>query len=176
MGSDGQVRSGWGEMDEGGCSGGSWLHVPARGKLRVVVLSTAPARYTGHWVNGRMRLCLGLPACGECLSGRGKQKRWCFSVIDAETRGEGLLELGKAPALMVQEAAIAAGRLRGLVLSFGKEGEKLKGRIVVKVEPSMMGAELLPQAEDVEGVLERQWTASEGIQGVMTSVRTRVAT
>jgi len=159
----GQVTQGWGDVDGEGESGGSaWLHVPARSRLRLVLLSVEAARYVGHWVEGRMRLCTGSD-CPHHLRNAGTQARWAFSVLDVDTRARGFFEIGKDVARVIAAAQAEEGRLRGLTFSFRKEGQTLRGRILVTREAPMVGLDLLPDAEDVAGALRRQWGAGETI-------------
>lgn len=161
---EGSIADGWGDPSrEKTEHSGSWLHVPARGSLRVVVLSTAPCRYRGHWIAGRMRLCAG-QYCVYCEQRRGAQWRYAFAVLDAATRTSGLLEVGAGAAEAIYEASQAEGRLRGLCLALRKEQGRDRGRVLVTAEPAMMAAELLPEGEDPRPHLERQW-AAEGPAG-----------
>jgi len=153
----GEVYQGWGdpgrERDE---HSGSWLHVPARGKLTVVILSTSPVRYVGHWVGGGMRRCTGRN-CVWHERRVGQQVRYCFSVLDADTRAVGLLEIGAAAAQTVWEASKREGRLRGLTFCFRKEGQKERGRILATLLAPIMSVELLPAEEEIGPHLDRQF-------------------
>jgi hypothetical protein len=131
--------------------------VPARTKLKVVVLSTQPVWYVGHWVGNRMQRHWD-GACVWCEQRRGRKYRYCFSVLDADTRAPGLLELGAATAEVIMAAAEAAGRLRGLVFSLRKDGGKERGRVLVTLEGSFVAAELLPAEDDPLEHLDRQWS------------------
>ena len=160
---DGTVSSGWGDPGEEKLHhSGTWLHVPARGRLRVVILSTEPYRYRGHWVGVRMVLCSGR-YCAFCERHMGYQTRYAFSVLDAETRACGLLEVGAAAAEAIWRQCQAEGRLRGLVFVLRKEQGRERGTILVTPEASIMSAELLPAAEDVRPHLMRQWSPTTSV-------------
>jgi hypothetical protein len=157
VGGEGTVMRGWGdpaaERDE---HSGAWLHVPARGKLTVVILSSQPVRYVGHWVGGRMRRCTGR-LCVWHEKRIGQQVRYCFSVLDAETRAPGLLEVGAACAQTIWETSHREGRLRGLTFALRKEGQRDRGRILAVALAPMMALDLLPVAEEIEPHLARQY-------------------
>ena len=144
--------------------------MPARSRLRLVILSTAAARYVGHWVDGRMRLCTGAD-CPHHLRNAGAQVRWAFSVLDVDTRARGFFEVGKDVKRVIMAAEAEEGRLRGLSFSFRKEGQTLRGRILVTREVPMVGLDLLPAGEDVAGALRRQWAAGEGMGALGEPVR-----
>lgn len=159
----GQIGTGWGDIDDDTESGGSgWIHVPARSRLRLVVLSAEAVTYVGHWVDGRMRLCTGAD-CPHHLRSAGTQSRWAFSVLDVDTRSRGFFEVGKDVARVIRQAVQEEGRLRGLSFSFRKEGQTLRGRITVTREAPMVGLDLLPEAEDVGAALRRQWASGENM-------------
>lgn len=162
MGSEGTVSVGWGdparEKDE---HSGAWLHVPARSKLTVVVLSSAPVRYVGHWVGGRMVRCTGR-MCIWHERRVGQQVRYCFSVLDAETRAPDLLEVGAAAAEVMWEVAKREGRLRGLCFGLRKEGGKERGRVLVTALAPLMAVELLPAEEEIGPHLDRQFDGGSG--------------
>jgi hypothetical protein len=65
--------------------------------------------------------------------------------------------VGASAAEAMWQCAQREGRLRGLVFTLRKEGQKERGRILVTCEPSLMSTELLPAADDVEGHLARQF-------------------
>jgi hypothetical protein len=144
--------------------------VPARSRLRLVILSVEAAVYIGHWVEGRMRLCTG-SECPHHLRNAGTQMRWCFSVLDVDTRARGFFEVGRDVARVLEAASAEEGRLRGLTFSFRKEGQTLRGRILVTREAPMVGLDLLPAEEDVAGALRRQWGAGEGMSDLGEPVR-----
>ena len=155
-GSEGTFR-GWGDpasaKEE---KSGSWIHVPARGGVKLIVLSSEPVGYRGHWIRGAMHRCPGR-MCALCDQHRGSQVRYCFSVYEVGSGTTGLLEVGASAAEAMWQCAQREGRLRGLVFTLRKEGQKERGRILVTCEPSLMSTELLPAADDVEGHLARQF-------------------
>ena len=155
------ISAGWGdpakERDE---HSGLWLHVPARGRLTVCVLSAQPVRFVGHWVAGHMRMCPG-PGCIWHERRLGQQVRYGFSVLDTETRACGLLEVGASAAEVIYRTSNMEGRLRGLCFVLRKEGQRDRGRVLVTAIAPIVSLELLPPADDVAGHLERQYGAGE---------------
>jgi hypothetical protein len=123
---------GWGDelQDERPRQGVVFLHVPAQGFLRCVVLSEEPTSYKGHYVAGAMRLCEG-GDCPLCARGVGSQVRVVFAVWDLGLQASGLLELSAGAASELRELAEGAGALRGLPLSLFREGGHARGRVVV---------------------------------------------
>jgi hypothetical protein len=167
MAADSTIGDGWGDPTaERNEHSGAWMHVPARGKLVIVILSRAPVRYRGHWIGSRMRMCAGA-RCVYCEQRRGVQVRYCFSVLDASTRTQGLIEVGAAAAEAIWTCAQQEGRLRGLAFALRKEQQRDRGRILVTQEATLMAVDLLPEAEEIRPHLQRQWADAEGIPGVM---------
>lgn len=137
------------------------MHVPAKERIRVVVLSAAAYRYEAHWVNGRMRICGGA-GCDWCARRMGLQARYVLSVMDTEVRCKALLEVGPVTCVAIKEAAEAAGALRGLKFVLRHEGERKAGRLIAEEDGSWLAMELLPIEEDPESVLVRQAEAEAG--------------
>ena len=152
-------------------SGATWIHVPARGVLHIEVLSKEPERYLGHWKDGRMRLCLGVPDCAHCRKHEGRQDRWCVSVYDLETRSRGLFEFGLAIASAMATSLGVEATLRGSRWALRKDGGRLRGRILVESEGQGLAPELMPAADNVAGALRRQWSDKSDVPGVGMPVR-----
>ena len=72
---------GWGSEQRPPRSSARWLHVPASKCVEVVFLSEEPFSYLGHWFEGRMQPCVGLPECVACRYHTGTQDRVAFSVF-----------------------------------------------------------------------------------------------
>lgn len=163
MADNGEVMDGWGNPDrERGEQSFAWLHVPARGTLRVVMLSRAPVRYRGHWVDGRMRPCRGGSDCLYCERRMGGQVRYAFSVLDLDARACALIELGAAAAGEIKRAADEAGFLRGLAFQLRKDGGRERGRVLVTSQNAVVNIGELPDAPDPREHLMRSWGASVG--------------
>jgi hypothetical protein len=121
-----------------------FIHVPARGSIRVVMLCREAVRYRAHWMNSQKRY---VPHMSEnCVCTRneiGATVRWCYGVYEEETRRIGLLELGASQAEIVTEAAERYESLRGLTFVLRKPDQTVRGRI----ECSLLGGGKLPDKD-----------------------------
>jgi len=78
-----------------------WFHVQRDGCLVVVILSSAPAWYVGHFDKGRMRRCDG-HECRMCAAGSGRQLRYVLAAVDYQTRQNGVIEVSKSVAELIR--------------------------------------------------------------------------
>lgn len=107
-----------------------WFQVSPKESKTFAVLSEAPVWYTGHYHKGRMRPCPG-EGCELCAEGVGAQVRYCFSVVDVETRRVGLIELGRGHGMELQEWSGGNGGLKGLQFEAHKDGKASQSRTVL---------------------------------------------
>jgi len=153
-----QLTTGWGDPErEKGEHGCGWLHVPPRKHLTVAVLSTAPCRYRGHWIDGGMRPCTG-DQCVYCDRRMGGQWRYAFHVQDTEGGGCGFFEVGAATAEVIWRIASAQGELRGLCFRFEHEGGREKGRVTATQVVSSVPDGMLAEEQDPGPHIRRGWT------------------
>lgn len=141
-------------------SSSKWLHVPIKQRIHIVVLSPLPFRYSGHWVNGRMRVCPGA-ACGWCLRRMGTQARYVLSVMDVDIRTKALFEFGAPTARGMVAALSAAGTLRGVKFALRHERERKAGTILAEEEGTWLASELLPPEDNPESAIAHQ-AATQG--------------
>jgi len=105
---------GWDPPD--GTSGWSDFHrwkVPGGRILQLIILSSAPVGYSGHFSKGRMHPCYG-EGCQLCHDGVGAQVRYMFGGVEPTTRRIGIWDVGRSVALDIKAASEATGLLRGL--------------------------------------------------------------
>ncbi len=151
------VTEGWGDTTrEAGEQSWAWIHVPARSSVEVIILSEAPVRYRGHWVDGRMRPCCGA-ACPYCERRMGGQVRYAFACYDLAARASALLEIGAGAAGVIREASEREGRLRGLAFRLRKQDGRDRGRIIIEPVAVAVRVADLPRGEDPSAHLLRGW-------------------
>ena len=147
---------GFGDLDSEAEEGSSrWIHVPAKSRLKVVVLSDRAYRYEGHWVGNRMMVCPGA-GCEWHARRMGVQVRYCLSVLDVDTRARCFLEIGAQTAKQIAAAASEAGRLRGLIFELRHEADRKNGRLLASGQDAWSALALLPEAEDPAPQIKRQ--------------------
>jgi hypothetical protein len=146
-----------------------WFHVPVGTSLMMCVLSGEPVWYIGHFDQGRMRRCRG-DLCRMCVDGVGRQIRYVVSAVELTTRRLGVLELGTAPMMVLRDAALARGALRGLVIELGRSSRSKHARLdLVVVDECPPGWAVTMEALDCRFVLDRTWDREVGVQGKAVS-------
>ena len=149
-------------------SSARWLHVPATKEVSIVVLSERRVRYRGHWFDGRMRHCVGLPECVPCRYHVGSQERYCYSVwlpfgepgSNVAVQHQGvrmLLEVGYEAAAEITRLSECAGQLRGLTVRLEKRGGSYRGMLLVSSWDNCLIGDSLPESEDVAFLLQQGW-------------------
>lgn len=157
------VRSqfGFGDLEEEMKGGNTrWIHVPARERLQIVILSRRVTRYYGHWVGDRMRICPG-KACPLCARRMAVQARYMFSVLEHATRITAILEVGAATVKMMEPPIIEIGRMRGTVFALSHEGGKRNGKLCAEYVGVDAREADLPPEEDCLSQVQRQQAAEE---------------
>lgn len=134
---------------------GVWLHVPARGSMRVALLRDRPMSYHAHWAGGRMQVCWGSSDCTLCKMGIGSKKRYVYTVLDTTQGIAGLLEVAPSTCLMIDRDCCDKGFARGLVFELRKEGGVANGRIVAKCFHTILKDFELPEGPDVVAVFRK---------------------
>ena len=154
---------GFGDLGAEAAEGSTrWIHVPARGKLRLVLLSPEATRYEAHWVGNRMLACPGPRVCPWHARHMGVQVRYAWSVQDVDTRARGFFEVGPSTAQQMYPAMCEFGRVRGLCFEYAHEGQRKNGLVVARSLGRLMSDELLPAAESPWEQIERQIAAEAG--------------
>ena len=154
---------GFGDLGAEAAEGSTrWIHVPARQKLRLVLLSPEATRYEAHWVGTRMLACPGERVCPWHARHMGKQVRYAFSVMDVDTRAKGFFEIGAATAQQLYPAICEFGCVRGLCFEFSHDGQRRNGLIVARSLGRLVAEDLIPAAEDPREQLDRQIAAEIG--------------
>lgn len=160
------VKSGWGDPEEEVKRGSNaWLHVPARGKLKLCILSERPIRYAAHWVGRGMVRCPNEPdvderrivsgECPYCDRHMGRQMRYAFSVYDLDVGAAALFEVGAAAAVQMSRHVNVVGVLRGACFLFAKEGGRERGKVIAQGIAGVINSGELPAAADVAAILAR---------------------
>lgn len=134
----------------------TWFHVPSDGRLDVVVLSTEPICYRGHYMAGAVQPC-SVPRCVHCQNGVGILKRVALSVFSLNTGCRGLLELGDGTARHIRALMPVSGLLRGVAVSLSKEHQQQRGRILCEAYTGLFVAVELPPEQDPLVSLNAQW-------------------
>jgi hypothetical protein len=151
------VSIGWGDMDPAEVSEAyTWFHVPAVGALDVVVLSTDPVLYRGHYMAGAVQPC-SIPRCVHCQNGVGILKRCALSVYSLSLGARGLLELGHGTAGQIHALSVSAGHLRGLAVSLTKSHDHHRGQIHADAYAGPLEVVELPEEQDPLVPLNAQW-------------------
>jgi hypothetical protein len=109
-----------------------WYRVSPRSSLCCVVLSQAPYWYLGHFLEGRMYPCEGVP-CQMCGEGVGQQVRWVFAIAEVNTRRAGLIEVSTSIADILRSWSAECGGLRGMQVEFFKHSHSLRSRTEVRL-------------------------------------------
>jgi len=120
--------SGW-ELPKGAQPWSSfhWFRVGARESLSLVLLSERPTWYLGHYVEGRMVPCGGIP-CELCGEGLGSQARFVFAVCEVTTRRVGLVEVSQSVAELFRMWEAEHGGLRGMWVELYKHSHSVRSR------------------------------------------------
>jgi hypothetical protein len=108
-----------------------WFQASTKGVLEIVVLSSGPSWYTGHYVGGRMSPCAG-SGCELCAAGIGAQVRFVFAIVEIQTRRVGLIELGRGNGQQIRDWTARAGGLRGMRLEVSKHSRNAQSRTEVR--------------------------------------------
>lgn len=109
-----------------------WFAVSPREVLNLVILSSRPMWYTGHFYSGRMEPCLG-QRCDRCAEGVGAQVRYCFGVAETSTKRIGLVEMGRGNGLLLQDWSFVQGGLRGMLIEMSKQSKASQSRTEIKL-------------------------------------------
>lgn len=149
---------GFGNVTEAAAGSQVWIHVPARGRLKIAVLSKRAFRYEGHWWSGSMHHCAD-ERCDFCLRGIGRQVKFVLAVTDVDLGGSGLLELTPITAAVIAAQFKQGGFLRGLTFSLRHDGGKQNGKIVIEPTGAVLSLNSLPEPPDVEQAMRAQWAA-----------------
>jgi len=104
-----------------------WFQPSVRESMELVILSSEPIWYTGHYVGGRMCPCIGT-GCEYCAAGIGAQVRYVFAVAETRSRRSGLIEFGRSNGYLIREWIGRSGQLRGMMLEVSKHGRSLQSR------------------------------------------------
>ncbi len=116
-----------------------WFSCSARCDLHLVVLSEVPVWYTGHFLGGRMVPCVG-SECDACAAAIGAQVRYCFAVAEMSSHRVGLIEMGRANGLQIEDWTHRNGGLRGMQLELFKHSKHPQSRTEIRYVESMMPA------------------------------------
>jgi len=151
--------SGW-ELPEGvdPWSSFHWFKVGARTGLDLVMLSSEPAWYVGHYYQSRMWPCSG-SSCGLCEDGVGRQVRFVFAVVEVSSRRVGLLEVSESVGRLIRDWIPRHQGLRGMHLYFGRHSSSVKSRMEVEYADEFdvaWWADL--EVPDIKVALELTWT------------------
>lgn len=161
-----------------------WFHVAPGGMLELVVLSTEPVWYVGHFVGGRMQRCGG-DDCRLCAEEFGRQIRYVVAVGEISTRQVGLVELGRENGLLLAEwckprvqRALDGMRgvsgLRGMVIELSRAGKSKHAPLRMTLQQvAPPGWYERRTGPDLQEALRRTWERMS-TSGPITEV-TRVA-
>jgi hypothetical protein len=138
---------------------GLWFHVQARESLVLVVLSTEPVRFAGHWMERRFHLCRSGCPCDK--TGWPRESRWAVSVMEIGTGRVGQIECGALTAKELMLWCQKAGALRGLVLRWWKENQHRFGRLCCAPTDAVINSRELPEATDVEASIMKSFGSSQ---------------
>ena len=156
-GSQQAVSVGWGDMEQAEVSEAyTWFHVPALGALDVVVLSTQPVLYRGHYMAGAVQPC-SVPRCRHCQAGVGLLRRCALSVYSLSLGARGLLELGHGTAGQIHALSVSTGFLRGLAVTLAREHSHARGQIYAEAYTGPLVVVELPEEQDPLVPLNAQW-------------------
>lgn len=108
-----------------------WFQSSVRGDLDIVILSSSPIHYIGHFVGGRMCPCAG-SGCELCSIGTGGQVRYVFAVAEVSSKRVGLIEFGKSNGQLIRDWSGRAGCLRGLRVVVRKHSKNPQSRTEVQ--------------------------------------------
>ena len=168
------IEAGWGATDKAPRRGNNFLHVPARGGLRIVINVEQPVTYYGHYIRGAMRphtgdLCLHCANHGGATR-LGVQHRVVFGVWAPEQRIEGILELdAELAGATIRTAAADAGILRGLAFDLQKYRQRERGRIDATLLHTINPA-TLPTPLDIRQILLDMWAAQAAPEAAQREV------
>jgi hypothetical protein len=113
-----------------------WYQASTRGVLVLVMLSSSPIWYTGHYTGGRMIPCTG-NGCEQCSIGVGSQIRYCMACAEINSRRQGLIEFGRGNGLQIRDWMNRTGTLRGMVIEVSKHGKSSQSRTELKYVDEM---------------------------------------
>ena len=119
----------------------TWFKVRPGHVLCLVITSSAPCWYVGHFHNRRMVPCLG-DACELCSRGVGSQVRYVFGCMEPLAQRRGLIELGRQPALLIRDRAPAMGGLRGMTIAITRYSNSKLSRMEIDFPDREAPAEL----------------------------------
>lgn len=168
MGSEIDIEEGYdGILEEAASGPGVWLHVPARGRLSVVLLRDRPVKYLGHFSPGRGAIPCKNPrgdpqgSCPECERGRAAKRRYVYSVLDVSGGRPGLVEVAPETAIQIMKDCADHGFSKGLAFDLFKLEGKVNGRIMAKCRHTILSGTDLPDGPDPAYVLRKQWYLPE---------------
>jgi hypothetical protein len=121
------------------------------------MLSDAPYWYVGHFTDGRMYPCQGVP-CSLCGDGIGQQVRYVFAIADVSTRRPGLIEVSKSVADLIRTWCAEFGGLRGMLVELFKHSHSVRSRTevsLIREDPGHWYQAL--EVPDPELALELTW-------------------
>lgn len=137
-----------------------FIHVPARGKLRVCFLCEKAWKYVSHWNPKTNRH--DPHDTQSCICKRravGTQNRWVYCVYDEDAKRMGILELGKEQAVELTDICDRVNGLRGLQFEFRKPDGEKRGRIEITLRSSAkMPSGDIPKAFDTKAYMIEMWT------------------
>jgi hypothetical protein len=135
-----------------------WFKVGAKRPLELVILSDVPHWYIGHFYEKRMWPC-SAPGCPTCEDGIGKQIRFCFAMVDVETRRVGLIEVSDSIGQLIRAWVPRNEGLRGMHLLFSRHSLSIKSRMEVEfLEQEVVGWWRDLEVPDPKIALELTWT------------------
>jgi hypothetical protein len=149
---------GFGDIATSAHGSATWMHVPARGRLRIAILCPRAYRYDGHWHDGSMHNCPP-DRCQYCLRGIGRQTKFVLAASDLDLGGAGLIELTPATAQIIAAQFHEAGYLRGLTFALRHETGRSNGRILIEPTGPVLSLATLPDSPDIAAAMQAQWAA-----------------
>jgi len=111
-----------------------WWKVSPGRILKLIILSSQPMGYSGHFVKGRMAPCYG-EECQECRRGTGNQLRYLLAAAESETRRAGIWDIGRSIALEIRDLAQPHGPLRGTLLEISHVSHSKQSRTSLNYIP-----------------------------------------
>lgn len=134
--------------------------VPARSRLRLILLSSAHEGVNLHFWKGRSVPCTGAN-CEACIN--GLKPRWKGYVLaqDAGSKRVAILEFTERAYQAVAEATKKFGSLRGTVLDAYRINNKPNGPMTLEFHDERKDQLTLPDETDLRGMLTRMWEVNE---------------
>jgi len=108
----------------------TWFKVKPGHVLCLVITSSSPCWYVGHFHNRRMVPCLG-ESCELCSRGVGGQVRYVFGCMEPLTARKGLIELGRQAALQIKDHAPVNDGLRGMTIAITRYSNSKLSRLEI---------------------------------------------